>query len=216
MRAVLFDLWNTLVYCPTRSRVEKIIRNSSLEVTYEEFLTGLRTTAFIDSRITFRDYLERLLEENDLEKDDKVLEDAQMIWEDRLSEARLFPETLECLTDLKDDYRLGLISNIDVSGERFFTSNFIELSELFDDIEYSCTVGLAKPDRKIFERALKALGVDACDAWMVGDRACDDVKGALDSKLNPILIDRKDRVFKRDYPVVRSLLEVRQVLEDRS
>jgi putative hydrolase of the HAD superfamily len=45
---------------------------------------------------------------------------------------------------------------------------------------FSTDVGVRKPDPRIFEAALDALGVDAIDAVFVGDRLVDDVQGAAE------------------------------------
>jgi len=54
------------------------------------------------------------------------------------------------------------------------------VAERVDVAVFSTDVGVRKPDRRIFEAALDALGVDPIDAVFVGDRLVDDVQGAAE------------------------------------
>ncbi len=47
----------------------------------------------------------------------------------------------------------------------------------------STDIDAGKPDRRIFDHALKLLGVPANEAWHVGDSLASDVAGALNSGL---------------------------------
>lgn len=51
------------------------------------------------------------------------------------------------------------------------------LTPLVDDVVISREVGLSKPDPAIYRLALTRLGVDAPDAWFVGDSPRNDVWG---------------------------------------
>ncbi|MCX5788965.1 MAG: HAD family hydrolase [Elusimicrobia bacterium] len=80
------------------------------------------------------------------------------------------------LERLKRDYRLAVVSNFygnmpDVlKGEGF--------GDLFDAVADSGAVGVVKPDPLLFHHALKALGVTAAEALMVGDSLPRDIRGA--------------------------------------
>jgi len=60
----------------------------------------------------------------------------------------------------------------------------------FDVAVFSCHVGVAKPDRAIFESALTQLGVAAADAVFVGDGASDEHRGARAAGLKTVLVTR--------------------------
>jgi len=85
---------------------------------------------------------------------------------------------LPVLERLARRYRLGLVSN--------FTGNLepcldeLGLARLFAAVSDSGVVGWTKPDRRIFEHALSALGApaDRGGAWMVGDNLDADIRGA--------------------------------------
>jgi putative hydrolase of the HAD superfamily len=51
-------------------------------------------------------------------------------------------------------------------------------------------VGVGKPDRRMFDAALEAAGVDAADAVMVGDAWPTDIAGALAAGIRPVWFNR--------------------------
>ena len=56
----------------------------------------------------------------------------------------------------------------------------------------SGAVGVSKPDPRIFQIALDAIGIEAADAWYVGDMPAIDVVGARAAGLWPIVMDPFD------------------------
>jgi len=91
------------------------------------------------------------------------------------------------------------------------------LREFFDVILVSGEINKRKPSPEIFERALNALGVDAAKAVFVGDMPGLDVKGAKDTGIKAILIERMpvERILDvKPDRVVRGLRELLVVLED--
>ena len=72
----------------------------------------------------------------------------------------------------------------------------------------SGAVGVMKPDRRIFQLALDAMGVDARDAWYVGDMPGIDVVGARRAGLRPFLMDPLRLHLAADYDRVTSLAEL--------
>ena len=53
----------------------------------------------------------------------------------------------------------------------------------------STVVGVSKPDPRIFDIALDAMGVAPEDAWYAGDTPAFDVVGARAAGLRPFLVD---------------------------
>ncbi len=87
--------------------------------------------------------------------------------------------------------KLGVISNWDSRLPEILTNT--GLAQHFDFILASTVVGSAKPDRLIFEEALKRSGVEADEACHIGDEIPTDIKGAQEAGLGAILIDRRNR-----------------------
>ncbi len=102
---------------------------------------------------------------------------------------QLFPETLEVLTQLKEQgFELGVISNFDT---RFFqVIRELGINQFFDSVTISSLVGAAKPASKIFSYALDQHVLVPDEALHVGDHRIEDFEGAQQAGLHAVLIDR--------------------------
>lgn len=86
---------------------------------------------------------------------------------------RLYPDAEECLSRLHRHYKIGIIANQSYgSKERLRRFGILEYIDL---IVASAEEGVAKPDRRIFERALERAGCRPEEAVMVGDRLDNDI-----------------------------------------
>lgn len=107
--------------------------------------------------------------------------------------------------------RLGLISNNYGNLRRICDDT--GLAPLFSAVVDSRTVGFTKPDRRIFECALKALGVEAEAAIMVGDSVPRDVGGAKVAGMHAILLSpRAEEPCREADRTIRSLEELLEVV----
>jgi putative hydrolase of the HAD superfamily len=79
-----------------------------------------------------------------------------------------------------------------------------------DAVVFCADVGYRKPHRAPFDRALSLLGVHAQEAVFVGDDPRWDIAGAKQAGIRPILLARTPPLeAARDVPIVESLAEVR-------
>ena len=101
---------------------------------------------------------------------------------------------------------LGVISNWD--SRLTSTLENLQLAGHFNFILPSAVVGSAKPDKKIFEEALRLSGVAPQEACHIGDEIKTDVEGARNSGIHAILLDRDNRFDDSVQPKVRSLMEL--------
>jgi HAD superfamily hydrolase (TIGR01509 family) len=174
LRAVIFDLWNTIAVWPedlwaeTRPQVAE-----HLGLTVEEF----------ESR--WYGELAHMREQGPMS--------------DVLDLFDLSPEAVERVTALRREVtRKGLVpvpgavETIATLRERGLKTGLITVCSedvvslweetdfhgLFDAEVFSAAVGLRKPDPRIYRIALEQLGVDAEDAMFVGDGANDELGGA--------------------------------------
>ena len=102
------------------------------------------------------------------------------------------PEPLSVIQKLRTmDIRTGIITNITPelleSQKRKVAA--LGISDLFDSIIYSAEFGVHKPDRRIFDRAAKALGVSNDQCLFVGDDPASDISGALDAGMEALWLD---------------------------
>jgi len=80
------------------------------------------------------------------------------------------------LRELGRRYRLGIVSNF--YGNLTRVCDDAGIRSFFDALVDSAEVGWTKPDPRIFQRALGALGVSASAATFIGDSLPRDMAGA--------------------------------------
>lgn len=90
---------------------------------------------------------------------------------------RVVPGGRETLVELqKRRMRTGIVSNFDHRLRGLLES--LRLRPLLDVVVLPCDAGAAKPDSRIFELALRRIGVPAEEALYVGDDPKEDLEGA--------------------------------------
>lgn len=118
--------------------------------------------------------------------------------EDLLIDYRLvtlegFPTVDEGVADrlrtLRDaGWRIGVVTNGD-AGVQEATVERIGVAPLIDACVVSGTVGITKPDRRIFEIAAEQCGYPTTGGWMIGDAEA-DVIGAANTGMRSIWLAR--------------------------
>ncbi|HFI0041538.1 TPA: HAD family hydrolase [Streptococcus suis] len=86
---------------------------------------------------------------------------------------RLYPETIDVLEKLSQNYRLGIVANQSTSFRELLKEWGIE--SYFQLIILSEEVGLSKPDPTIFTLALQKANIPADRVVYVGDRYDNDI-----------------------------------------
>ncbi|MHA2294712.1 MAG: HAD family hydrolase [Candidatus Hodarchaeales archaeon] len=114
-------------------------------------------------------------------------------FEERFGQYKIFPDTIHTLRELKEKgIRLGLVSNV-VPELVISRRNMLHkqgILDAFDTIILSSEVGVSKPDKRIFELALKELNIDdPATVLHVGDSIVTDVRGARNTGIIPVLFD---------------------------
>jgi putative hydrolase of the HAD superfamily len=107
----------------------------------------------------------------------------------RRSDWGLDPAALRTLDALVAHYRLALVTN----GAPKIQREKLEATGMrshFAAVLISAEIGIGKPDRRIFDAALEAIGTSASDAVMVGDSIARDIVGARGAGLRTIWLDR--------------------------
>ncbi|MBM4261133.1 MAG: HAD-IA family hydrolase [Deltaproteobacteria bacterium] len=120
----------------------------------------------------------------------------------------LFPEVLETLSALKRrGMTLAVISNFDSRLIKILHG--LDTTEWFEEIYVSSRVGYAKPDRRIFELALRNHGLNAENAAHVGDSEENDWRGANAAGLKGLLVDRSQNPSRAE----GRISDLQQILE---
>ena len=105
---------------------------------------------------------------------------------------RLFDDVRPALDELAGrGMTLGLVSNFEPWLDEVLALQGI--ADRFAAVAISGTLGVAKPDPRIFKAALDEVGADPAATVHVGDQPVNDVAGALAAGITPVLIDRFGR-----------------------
>ncbi|HEY6835564.1 MAG TPA: HAD-IA family hydrolase [Gaiellaceae bacterium] len=83
---------------------------------------------------------------------------------------------------------------------------------LFDVEVFSCSVGLRKPDPRIYRLACDQLGIEPGEAMFVGDGANDELAGAERVGMTAVLIERDGEDQQWEGRRIRSLPELLELL----
>lgn len=229
MRGVFFDLYGTLLVYEDMARAWADWRRV--------FHGSLRERGLADSEATFAERTARFFEEPAPPRaDDGLTEyerrivrfgrdsglslspsDAARIARDNTAAWQrsipLDPEArplLETLT--RRGCALALITNFDHPPHVHRVLRDHALAPLFGSVVISGSVGLKKPDPRIFELALAPAGLDPAQAVFVGD-AAEDVDGARAAGLRAIAIARNGAAAPPDADAtIGSLAEVAELV----
>lgn len=109
------------------------------------------------------------------------------------SSLQIEENTLNVLKELKKKYKLGIVSNFDHPPFIRYLLNEYKMEDLFDSIVISGEVGVKKPDKEIFNIALKEAALKPGELIYVGDGK-EDIIGAKSAGILPILIERDQKV----------------------
>lgn len=187
-RAVVFDLWGTLVRWPQKEagllRERWAERLGVSAETLDELWSGAGAYELRESGplLPFLHSV-RAAAGSDLD----VVEFLE--WRIDLARHALVVdrETLEALDELRRRrYRLGLVSNCTEDVPIVWPET--GLASLFDVAVFSATAGFMKPDPRIYELACANLGVEPAECLFVGDGANDELRGAQGVGMTPVLI----------------------------
>jgi putative hydrolase of the HAD superfamily len=182
VRAVIFDLWDTLVEWPVDDAVRLQERTAALVgVAEDEFRrrwtaiyrasqTGPLADAYLALGVPSEQVAAEVAERHAFAR--RAL--------------RPRPGTKEVLADLRlRGVKLAVLSVC--SEEVPATWPETDLAGLFDAETFSVDCGLMKPEPEIYLRTARALGVEPADCFFVGDGANDELAGAWRVGMTPVL-----------------------------
>lgn len=119
---------------------------------------------------------------------------------------RLFPDALPTLRALRGKkLTIGIVSNWD--SRLLVLSERIGLTKEVEFVLASAVEGVAKPDRRLFLKALKLARVAASEALHVGDSLKEDYEGAQGAGIRALLLDRHGSPLE-GIRTIRTLKEV--------
>ena len=128
------------------------------------------------------------------------------------SNNHLFDGAFDLLEYLKPKYQLHIITNgfEEVQSLKMQKSG---IYKYFKEVITSESVGVKKPNPKVFKFALKKANATSEESIMIGDNLEADIIGALDCGIASIHFNLQNNNYERkNYTSVVSLLEIKQYL----
>lgn len=129
-------------------------------------------------QMTEKQMFEKIVKELHIPIDATLLEQKSM-------QLKLIPEVWECVKALKGKYKLAILSNMGHAWAKAREEEF-HLSGLFDEIVWSCDLGLKKPDLKIFRYLIDKLNVSSEECIFIDDKPS-NIDAAKESGMNGII-----------------------------
>ena len=236
VKAVLFDLFDTLLlleegdafYAPSLKRLHEFLTENAINVSFDDFeqvyfkVRDQLYTRFQKNledphfRIRVSGTLRRL--GYDFEESHPIVAGAVSAFADEFMHyVSLDNDALDVLQKLRRRFKLGIVSNFAIPECAWQLLDQFGLKEFFEVVLISAEVNIRKPSPKIFDMALRLLGLEASEAIFVGDTPGPDVKGPRNVGMEAVLIERRpmkrisdaepDKVIRR----LRDLLDVLEV-----
>lgn len=132
------------------------------------------------------------LEEHGVRDIDLAGRMAEAYYTERRRRHVLFEDSLDALSSVHGLFRLGLVTNGLSCLQREKIRGAVCIEPYFDTIVISGDVGVAKPARDIFCKALEDLELLPEETVMVGNGMRTDIKGAQNVGMHTIFITRGD------------------------
>jgi len=184
IRAVVFDLWNTLLLSQNGDPFQHLLRMLAPE--QHQYFAELKRDAMgrphADALALLSAWQERL------GLDPEQLRTMAEVFRTAAGDAECFPEAIQAVRDTRRVARVALLSNTQ-SFDLGFLSR-LGLTSLLPSRFLSAELGVLKPEQGAFEAVQRKLGLFPGELAMVGDSWRDDITGALEAGWTAIWVNR--------------------------
>tara|TARA_A100001011_G_scaffold163831_1_gene172495 strand:- start:296 stop:976 length:681 start_codon:yes stop_codon:yes gene_type:complete len=224
IKSIFFDLDHTLWDFEKNSELsfKKIFKKYTITINFEKFIEAYIPINFkywklyrngeISKEFLRYNRLKEVFNLFDYEIDDKIINNISHDYIEFLPENnKLMDGAIEILEYLKPKYRLFIITNgfREVQDKKLKNS---KIKHYFEAIYDSESVGVKKPDPKIFEHALKDSESNAKESLMVGDNYEADVLGAKKLRINTLHFVAHGEEIHNKNETIFKLIELKSIL----
>ena len=222
-KAVIFDLFGTLVNDLAGPEYEVILGQvaSVLHISYSDIRRLWADTYYERNTGGFNsieDNVAYICRELKVQAEHDDTRRAAQIRYDFKREVMLAAraDVIEVLSHLKSQgLKIGLVSNCTPAAPVIWPDT--PLASLFDVAVFSSSVGILKPDSRVYLLATKELGVQPEDCIYVGNGGSQELTGAAKVGMTPVLIrvPGEDFVGREEWdgPTISSLTELLVLVE---
>lgn len=134
--------------------------------------------------------------------------DLEKIEKEYLDTLELNDGFLDFITDIRNQYKLAIISN-DLSRWSKYLREKFDINKFFDVISVSGDLKIKKPEERIFQLTIEQLGCKAEDCFYVDDRE-GNLEAAARLEMNTILFNSRNVQYVGN--VVNDFVELKKML----
>ena len=192
VKAVLFDLWGTLVYNVPPSSVNFQEVAAHVGVSPHALWEAWRKYSYptLIGEIKSGEERARLVLTDLKQSFDAIPFMTEFEYKNRAVNVNFYPGVPQMLTELRQaGFRTGLVSNCN-----YLTPGVVErlgLPEKIDHVILSCEVGAAKPEARIYEIARQRLDVQPRECLYVGDGGDNEMLGARKFGFHTAIVEQE-------------------------
>jgi putative hydrolase of the HAD superfamily len=178
LEAIIFDLYNTLIYTTVRknsySRFFNQVGLSKDEISY--WVNRVMTKNYgylqeIANEVNAGSFIYTTQFEKDIQEE--------------VQSTRLFDDTISTLEYLSLKYKIYLLSNVSTPYKECVFN--LGIDKYFDKLFFSCDIGHRKPQSEAFNMVIEHSGLHPNQILMIGDSKRSDYEGALNCGIRSIL-----------------------------
>ena len=237
LKAILFDLGNTLINYPDLSesnhafreiliaRIHQTIQENGYPSNLNDFRREyyfVREKQWKDARNTLIEFsmtrrLKLVLknlsysieESNDALR--KAMDSYMQLYITRLKEVQ---HSREALSTLQKDFQLGLITNFAYAPGIYAVLDTFNLKQFFEKVIISGEVGWRKPSPKIFIYALNSMKIQATNTVYIGDDYKADIVGAKNVGMKTVFISKEPEDYQKADVIIETLKELPSTIKE--
>ena len=168
IRTILVDLGNVLIdfdHTIAAKRISQFCGKTPQEI-FDLFFASDVTMRFEAGTISPQEFYLGVKEMLDLRLS---FDSFVPIWNDIFFLTAKNRAAYSLMNTLKDNYRVALISNINVLHYEYLQKRY-PVFNVFHEVFTSCALGCVKPDHAIYRKTLEALGSEPQDVFYTDDR----------------------------------------------
>ncbi len=224
IKHIFFDLDHTLWDFETNSAkaFDYIFAQNNVEINLNEFLDVYKPINFKywklyrEEKVSKHNLRYKRLKDSfdmlDFEVSDNLINHLSKVYIDNLPNYnQLFDGTISILDYLKTKYELHIITNgfDEIQGLKLERSGIIKY---FSNVVTSESVGVKKPNPKIFDFAMESANTRPENSIMIGDNLEADIQGALNMNMNAIFCNFENKPVNANITSINHLSELKQHL----
>ncbi len=210
MRAVVFDLWLTLIPFPPEVRAGAFRRTSeALGFDPDELQPHWKATRAERETTELSGYLHRLGRQLSAPWTETPIDAAIAARSSShaVCFADAFADGREAIQALRErNITIGLVSNCTSDVRAALVEH--EMDQWFDQMILSAEVGVMKPATEIYALAANRLDVDPASCLYVGDGSDSELAGAAKAGMRPVLYNPKGSATEPELAAVTSHLDL--------